>query len=72
MFDTDEHPRADTSLETLANLKTIFKKDGTVTAGNASGVNDGAAAMVLMSEQKARDLGLQITGPRTCNGKRGR
>ena len=41
-------------------LKTVFKKDGTVTAGNASGVNDGAAAMVLMSERKARELGLQI------------
>ena len=60
VFDTDEHPRADTSLETLAKLKTVFKKDGTVTAGNASGVNDGAAAMLLMSEQKARDLGLKI------------
>ncbi len=60
VFDTDEHPRSDTSLETLAKLKTIFKKDGTVTAGNASGVNDGAAAMVLMSEQKARELGLKI------------
>lgn len=60
VFDTDEHPRADTSLEILAKLKTVFKKDGTVTAGNASGVNDGAAAMVLLSERKARDLRLKI------------
>ena len=59
VFDTDEHPRADTSLETLAKLKTVFKKDGTVTAGNASGVNDGAAAMVIMSERKARELGIK-------------
>jgi acetyl-CoA C-acetyltransferase len=60
VFDTDEHPRPGTSLETLAPLKTVFKKDGTVTAGNASGVNDGAAAMVLMTERKAKDLGLKI------------
>ncbi len=52
-FDTDESPRGDTSLEALAKLKPAFKKDGTVTAGNAPGVNDGAAAMVVMSEEFA-------------------
>jgi acetyl-CoA C-acetyltransferase len=57
MFDTDEHPRA-TTLEALAGLKPAFKKDGTVTAGNASGINDGAAALVVMSLEKARELSL--------------
>ncbi|MCX5901768.1 MAG: thiolase family protein [Proteobacteria bacterium] len=59
VFDTDEHPRTTTTAEILAALKTVFKKDGTVTAGNASGVNDGAAAMVIMSERKARELGIK-------------
>lgn len=59
LFDTDEHPRPGTTLEVLEGLKTVFKKDGTVTAGNASGVNDGAAAVVLMAEEKARDLGIR-------------
>jgi acetyl-CoA C-acetyltransferase len=49
VFDTDEHPRADASLETLAAMKPVFRKDGTVTAANASGINDGAAAVVLAS-----------------------
>jgi acetyl-CoA C-acetyltransferase len=57
VFDTDEHPREGTTEEILSGLKPVFKKDGTVTAGNASGVNDGAAAVVLMSLQKARELG---------------
>jgi acetyl-CoA C-acetyltransferase len=57
LFDTDEHPREGTTVEVLAGLRTAFKKDGTVTAGNASGVNDGAAAVVLMSAEKARELG---------------
>lgn len=57
--DTDEHPRRDISLEKLAAMKPAFKKDGTVTAGNASGVNDGAAALVLMSADKAKELGLK-------------
>src|SRR3970282_59645 len=48
VFDTDEHPRADASLEGMAKLRAVFKKDGTVTAGNASGINDGAGAVVLM------------------------
>ena len=56
VFETDEHPR-ETSLEKLAALKPAFKPDGTVTAGNASGINDGAAALVVMSEKKAKALG---------------
>src|SRR5699024_1772773 len=51
--DTDEGPRADTSLEQLAKLRPAFDKDGTVTAGNAPGVNDGASAFVVMAEDKA-------------------
>lgn len=58
-FDTDEHPRKEASLEGLAKLKTVFKKDGTVTAGNASGINDAAAAMILMTEERAKELGLK-------------
>ncbi|MFI5007481.1 MAG: acetyl-CoA C-acetyltransferase [Solirubrobacterales bacterium] len=56
-FDTDEHPRADTSRESLAKLKAAFKKDGSVTAGNASGLNDGAAALVVASAERAKGLG---------------
>ncbi len=59
IFDTDEHPRFGTTLEALAKLKPAFKKDGTVTAGNASGINDGAAVVVLMSESKAEELGIE-------------
>ena len=59
VVDTDEHPRADVSLEKLAAMKPAFKKDGTVTAGNASGVNDGAAALVLVSAEKGKALGLK-------------
>ncbi|HWQ95809.1 MAG TPA: acetyl-CoA C-acetyltransferase [Candidatus Methylomirabilis sp.] len=58
LFNEDEFPRFGTTKETLAKLKPAFKKDGTVTAGNASGINDGAAAVLLMSEEKAIDLGL--------------
>lgn len=58
IFDTDEYPRQ-TSLEKLAGLRPSFKKDGTVTAGNASGINDGCAVVVLMSEEKATELGIQ-------------
>lgn len=57
--DTDEFPRKDITLEGLAGLKPAFKKDGTVTAGNASGINDGAAALVLMSADKAKKLGVK-------------
>jgi acetyl-CoA C-acetyltransferase len=59
VFDTDEHPRADVTLESLAKLRPAFKKDGTVTAGNASGVNDGAAALVLMAKEKAEAMGIK-------------
>jgi acetyl-CoA C-acetyltransferase len=68
VFDTDEHPRIkkgeggymlDTSIETLAKLKPAFRQDGTVTAGNASGLNDGAAALLLMSSQRAAALGFK-------------
>ena len=59
VVDTDEHPRRDISRETLAKLKPVFRKDGTVTAGNASGLNDGAAAVVLMSAEKANQLGIK-------------
>jgi len=58
LFDTDERPM-DTSMEKMARLRPAFKKDGTVTAGNASGINDGAAAVLLMSAEKAADLGLE-------------
>jgi len=58
VFDTDEHPR-ETSLEALAKLKPAFKKDGTVTAGNASGLNDGAAALVVASRRMAEKLGVE-------------
>jgi acetyl-CoA acetyltransferase family protein len=58
----DEHPRPDTTLEKLATLKPAFRKDGTVTAGNSSGINDGAAAVVIASEEKARELGIEPLG----------
>jgi acetyl-CoA acyltransferase len=56
---TDEHPRADTTLDALAKLSTPFRKDGTVTAGNASGVNDGSAALIIASEEAIRKFGLE-------------
>ncbi|MGI6363033.1 MAG: acetyl-CoA C-acetyltransferase [Bacillota bacterium] len=58
IFDTDEFPRAGVTVESLSRLRPAFKKDGTVTAGNASGINDGAAALVLMTEAKAKELGI--------------
>lgn len=58
IFDTDEHPR-ETSLEALAKLSPVFKKDGSVTAGNSSGITDAAAALVIMSADKAKELGLK-------------
>jgi len=57
LFDQDEHPRPNVTLERLAELKPAFKEDGTVTAGNASGINDGAAALVVMSEEAALKFG---------------
>ncbi|HEY9867686.1 MAG TPA: thiolase family protein, partial [Candidatus Obscuribacterales bacterium] len=59
MFDTDEGPRADTSLARLAELQPAFKQDGVVTAGNSSQISDGAAALLLMSSSKAQELGLR-------------
>lgn len=59
IFDTDEGPRPGTTAEGLAKLRPAFKKDGIVTAGNSSGINDGAAAIVVMSEEKAKELGVK-------------
>src|SRR5204862_4201691 len=59
VFNRDEGPRADTSLEVLAKLKAVFHTKGTVTAGNSSQTSDGAAAALVMSESKARELGLK-------------
>ncbi|CAN0193641.1 unnamed protein product [Phaeothamnion confervicola] len=59
VFNTDEYPRAGTTAESLGGLKPAFKKDGTVTAGNASGINDGAAVVMLTSARKAKELGLR-------------
>ena len=59
VFDKDESPREDASIETLRSLKPAFKKDGTVTAGNAPGVNDGAAAFVVTSARRAKELGAE-------------
>jgi acetyl-CoA C-acetyltransferase len=58
----DEHPRRDTSAEKLAALRPAFREDGTVTAGNSSGINDGAAALVIASEERARELGVEPLG----------
>lgn len=58
-FEKDEHPKSSTTIEGLAKLRPAFKKDGTVTAGNASGINDGAAAIVLLSEKKAGEMGIK-------------
>ena len=58
-FNKDEHPREGISLEALSRLKPVFKKDGTVTAGNASGINDGAAAVTLMSDEEANKRGIE-------------
>ncbi|ESU30263.1 acetyl-CoA acetyltransferase [Bacillus sp. 17376] len=59
IFDTDEYPKKGTTAEKLGGLRPAFKKDGSVTAGNASGINDGAAALVVMSRAKAKELGLK-------------
>lgn len=59
-FDTDEYPKRDSSLEKLSKLKPSFKDDGTVTAGNASGMNDAASGVILMSEEKAKEVGAPI------------
>ena len=59
VVDRDEHPRPGTTAEDLARLRPVFKKDGTVTAGNASGINDGAAALLIVEESRARSLGME-------------
>jgi len=59
IVDTDEHPRFGTTIESMAKLKPAFKKEGSVTAGNASGLNDGAAVLIVMSREKADELGLK-------------
>ncbi|WP_338450363.1 acetyl-CoA C-acetyltransferase [Niallia oryzisoli] len=71
VFDKDEFPRAGVTAEKLAKLKPAFKKDGTVTAGNASGINDGAAALVLMSREKADELGIKPMAVLRGNGAAG-
>lgn len=71
IFDTDEFPRAGITTEKLGKLKPAFKKDGTVTAGNASGINDGAAALVLMSRDKAIELGIKPMAIIRGNGTAG-
>jgi acetyl-CoA C-acetyltransferase len=58
-FDTDEHPQANTSIEALGKLKPAFKKDGTVTAGNASGLNDAGSAMIMMAAETAKKKGIK-------------
>ena len=62
-FDTDEGPRADTTVEGLAKLKPVFDPRGTVTAGNASQINDGAAAVVIMGDDTAKEMGLEFCPP---------
>jgi len=59
IFDTDEYPKAGVTIEKLSSLRPAFNKEGTVTAGNASGINDGAAALVIMSKEKAEELGVK-------------
>ena len=61
-LERDEHPRPDTTAERLGSLRPAFRDGGTVTAGNASGINDGAAALVVASEERARDLGVEPLG----------
>ena len=62
VVETDEFPRFGTTTDSLAKLRPAFKKEGTVTAGNASGINDGAAALILMTREKANELGLEVLG----------
>lgn len=71
IFDTDEFPRFGTTIEALGKLRPAFKKDGTVTAGNASGINDGAAAFVIMSAEKAEELGVKPLARIAAFGSKG-
>ncbi|MBK9312288.1 MAG: hypothetical protein IPN12_16510 [Rhodocyclaceae bacterium] len=71
VFDTDEHPKAGTTMETLAKMKPAFKKDGTVTAGNASGINDAASFLVLADAAKARPAATADRPPGRLRHRRG-
>jgi acetyl-CoA C-acetyltransferase len=71
VFDTDEHVRADASLESMAKLRPVFKKDGSVTAGNASGMNDAGAAVVLMEAEAAKSSGRKPIGRLVAYGHSG-
>lgn len=71
LFDKDEFPRAGVTVESLAKLRPAFKKDGSVTAANASGINDGAAAVVVMSKEKAQELGIQPMAIISANASAG-
>jgi acetyl-CoA C-acetyltransferase len=71
VFDKDEFPRYGTTAESLGKLKPAFRKDGTVTAGNASGINDGAAAIVVMSAEKAEELGIKPVAKIVSYGSKG-
>ncbi|MEL7597680.1 MAG: acetyl-CoA C-acyltransferase, partial [Clostridiaceae bacterium] len=71
VFDTDEFPKFGMTAESLTKLKPAFKKDGTVTAGSASGINDGAAALVIMSEEKAQELGIKPMAKVLSYGSKG-
>jgi acetyl-CoA C-acetyltransferase len=71
VFDTDEFPKAGTTSDSLGKLRPAFKKDGSVTAGNASGINDGAAAVLVMSAEKAKELGLTPMAIIRANGHAG-
>jgi acetyl-CoA C-acetyltransferase len=71
IVDTDEHPRFGSTIEGMRKLKPAFKKDGTVTAGNASGINDAAAALVVMSADKAKELGIKPLARVVSYGTRG-
>lgn len=71
VFDTDEFPRAGVTAESLGKLKASFKKDGSVTAGNASGINDGAAALLIMSREKADQLGVKPLARIVANASAG-
>ena len=71
VFDTDEYPKFGATVEGLAKLRPAFKKDGTVTAGNASGINDGAAAFVVMSAEKAKELGVTPLAKIVSYGQKG-
>jgi acetyl-CoA C-acetyltransferase len=71
LFEQDEHPRFGIRMEDLTRLKPVFKEDGTVTAGNSSGINDGAAAVILMTRRRAKDLGLTPMAQIVTNGVAG-